>query len=178
MAVNSKVVPYHPCKRNMAAHSLGSRPRTEDVLQATGEAQDFKTLLLSQPVLEGLEAAGFTKPSPVQSKAIPLGRCGLDLIVQAKSGTGKTCVFSTVALDSLIMENTATQILILAPTREIAVQIHSVIITIGSRMEGLECHVFIGGTPLPQDKAKLKKCHIAVGSPVGFIHHFRLTSKC
>lgn len=53
----------------------------------------------------------------------------------------------------------------LAPTREIAVQIHSVIITIGSRMEGLECHVFIGGTPLPQDKAKLKKCHIAVGSP-------------
>lgn len=149
----------------MAAHSLGSRPRTEDVLQATGEAQDFKTLLLSQPVLEGLEAAGFTKPSPVQSKAIPLGRCGLDLIVQAKSGTGKTCVFSTVALDSLIMENTATQILILAPTREIAVQIHSVIITIGSRMEGLECHVFIGGTPLPQDKAKLKKCHIAVGSP-------------
>ncbi|KAM5180935.1 putative ATP-dependent RNA helicase DDX20 isoform 1-T3 [Mantella aurantiaca] len=149
----------------MAAHSLGSRPRTEDVLQATGEAQDFKSLLLSRPVLEGLEAAGFTKPSPVQSKAIPLGRCGLDLIVQAKSGTGKTCVFSTVALDSLILENTATQILVLAPTREIAVQIHSVIITIGSRMEGLECHVFIGGTPLPQDKAKLKKCHIAVGSP-------------
>ncbi|XP_018415258.1 PREDICTED: probable ATP-dependent RNA helicase DDX20 [Nanorana parkeri] len=149
----------------MAAHSLGSRPRTGDVLQATGETQDFKTLLLSRPVLEGLEAAGFTKPSPVQSKAIPLGRCGLDLIVQAKSGTGKTCVFTTVALDSLILENTATQILVLAPTREIAVQIHSVIITIGSRMEGLECHVFIGGTPLPQDKAKLKKCHIAVGSP-------------
>ncbi|XP_068114993.1 probable ATP-dependent RNA helicase DDX20 [Hyperolius riggenbachi] len=88
-----------------------------------------------------------------------------DLIVQAKSGTGKTCVFSTVALDSLILENIGTQILVLAPTREIAVQIHSVIITIGSRMEGLECHVFIGGTPLPQDKAKLKKCHIAVGTP-------------
>nr|DBA33987.1 TPA: hypothetical protein GDO54_001598 [Pyxicephalus adspersus] len=149
----------------MAAHPLGSRPRTGDVLQATAEAQDFKSLLLSRPVLEGLEAAGFIKPSPVQSKAIPLGRCGLDLIVQAKSGTGKTCVFSTVALDSLILENSATQILILAPTREIAVQIHSVIITIGSRMEGLECHVFIGGTPLPQDKPRLKKCHIAVGSP-------------
>lgn len=149
----------------MAAHTLGSRPRTGDVLQGPGEATDFSSLLLSRPVLDGLEAAGFTKPSPIQSKAIPLGRCGLDLIVQAKSGTGKTCVFSTVALDSLILENTATQILVLAPTREIAVQIHSVIISIGSRIEGLECHVFIGGTPLPQDKVRLKKCHIAVGSP-------------
>ncbi|XP_073523292.1 probable ATP-dependent RNA helicase DDX20 [Phyllobates terribilis] len=149
----------------MAAHMLGSRPRTGDVLQGPDVSADFSSLLLSRPVLEGLEAAGFSKPSPIQSKAIPLGRCGLDLIVQAKSGTGKTCVFSTVALDSLILENMATQILVLAPTREIAVQIHSVIISIGSRMEGLECHVFIGGTPLPQDKVRLKKCHIAVGSP-------------
>lgn len=53
----------------------------------------------------------------------------------------------------------------MAPTREIAVQIHSVITAIGIKMEGLECHVFIGGTPLPQDKTRLKKCHIAVGSP-------------
>uniref|UniRef100_A0A8P0PKG2 Helicase ATP-binding domain-containing protein n=1 Tax=Canis lupus familiaris TaxID=9615 RepID=A0A8P0PKG2_CANLF len=88
-----------------------------------------------------------------------------DLIVQAKSGTGKTCVFSTIALDSLVLENQSTQILILAPTREIAVQIHSVITAIGIKMEGLECHVFIGGTPLSQDKTRLKKCHIAVGSP-------------
>ncbi|NXO87976.1 DDX20 helicase, partial [Sitta europaea] len=57
------------------------------------------------------------------------------------------------------------QILILAPTREIAVQIHAVITTIGIKMEGLQCHVFIGGTPLSQDRSRLKKCHIAVGSP-------------
>ncbi|NXG63292.1 DDX20 helicase, partial [Hemiprocne comata] len=88
-----------------------------------------------------------------------------DLIVQAKSGTGKTCVFSTIALDAVLLESPATQILILAPTREIAVQIHAVITTIGMKMEGLECHVFIGGTPLNQDKTRLRKCHIAVGSP-------------
>uniref|UniRef100_A0A8C5M4Q7 Probable ATP-dependent RNA helicase DDX20 n=1 Tax=Leptobrachium leishanense TaxID=445787 RepID=A0A8C5M4Q7_9ANUR len=149
----------------MAAHMLGARPRTGDVLQGPGEIADFSSLLLSRPVLEGLQASGFVKPSPIQSKAIPLGRCGLDLIVQAKSGTGKTCVFSTIALDSLILENATTQILVMAPTREIAVQIHSVITSIGSCMEGLECHVFIGGTPLPLDKTRLKKCHIAVGSP-------------
>ncbi|KAM5256729.1 putative ATP-dependent RNA helicase DDX20 [Ctenodactylus gundi] len=146
------------------AHDIsGPRTRTGDVLLA--EPADFESLLLSRPVLEGLRAAGFERPSPVQLKAIPLGRCGLDLIVQAKSGTGKTCVFSTIALDSLLLENCSTQILVLAPTREIAVQIHSVITAIGIKMEGLECHVFIGGTPLSQDKNRLKKCHIAVGSP-------------
>ncbi|NXC97619.1 DDX20 helicase, partial [Certhia familiaris] len=88
-----------------------------------------------------------------------------DLIVQAKSGTGKTCVFATIALEAVLLESPATQILILAPTREIAVQIHAVITTIGIKMEGLECHVFIGGTPLSQDRSRLKKCHIAVGSP-------------
>nr|XP_008108041.1 PREDICTED: probable ATP-dependent RNA helicase DDX20 [Anolis carolinensis] len=138
--------------------------RTRDVVLQEGP-EDFSSLLLSPPVLEGLKAAGFLRPSPVQLKAIPLGRCGLDLIVQAKSGTGKTCVFSTVALDSLILESPVTQILVLAPTREIAVQIHAVITTIGIKMEGLECHVFIGGTPLNQDKTRLKKCHIAVGTP-------------
>nr|XP_054504744.1 probable ATP-dependent RNA helicase DDX20 [Agelaius phoeniceus] len=140
------------------------RFRTRDVLLPGGPS-DFGSLLLSPPVLAGLEAAGFHRPSPVQLKAIPLGRCGLDLIVQAKSGTGKTCVFATIALDAVLLESPATQILILAPTREIAVQIHAVITTIGIKMEGLECHVFIGGTPLSQDRSRLKKCHIAVGSP-------------
>ncbi|XP_029995605.1 putative ATP-dependent RNA helicase DDX20 [Sphaeramia orbicularis] len=146
-----------------AAHDIETRKRTEDVLLSEGI--DFSSLLLSQPVLEGLSASGFQKPSPIQLKAIPLGRCGLDLIVQAKSGTGKTCVFCTIALDTLVLENPATQVLVLAPTREIAVQIHSVVMAIGCAMEGLECHVFIGGRPVSQDKPHLKKCHIAVGSP-------------
>ncbi|KAM4563782.1 putative ATP-dependent RNA helicase DDX20 [Odontesthes bonariensis] len=146
-----------------AAHDIQTRKRTDDVLLSEGI--DFGSLLLSQAVLDGLSAAGFQKPSPIQLKAIPLGRCGLDLIVQAKSGTGKTCVFCTIALDSLVLENPATQVLVLAPTREIAVQIHSVVMAIGCAMEGLECHVFIGGRPVSQDKLHLKKCHIAVGSP-------------
>ncbi|XP_047467893.1 probable ATP-dependent RNA helicase DDX20 [Mugil cephalus] len=146
-----------------AAHDVETRKRTEDVLLSEGI--DFGSLLLSQAVLDGLSASGFQKPSPIQLKAIPLGRCGLDLIVQAKSGTGKTCVFCTIALDSLVLENHATQVLVLAPTREIAVQIHSVVMAIGCAMEGLECHVFIGGRPVSQDKLHLKKCHVAVGSP-------------
>ncbi|XP_061590914.1 probable ATP-dependent RNA helicase DDX20 [Cololabis saira] len=149
--------------RSKTAHDIETRTRTDDVLPSEGI--DFSSLLLSQAVLDGLSCSGFQKPSPIQLKAIPLGRCGLDLIVQAKSGTGKTCVFCTIALDSLVLENSATQVLVLAPTREIAVQIHSVVMAIGCAMEGLECHVFIGGRPVSQDKFHLKKCHIAVGSP-------------
>uniref|UniRef100_A0A8D3C4B1 RNA helicase n=1 Tax=Scophthalmus maximus TaxID=52904 RepID=A0A8D3C4B1_SCOMX len=146
-----------------AAHDIETRKRTDDVLLSEGI--DFGALLLSPAVLDGLSASGFQKPSPIQLKAIPLGRCGLDLIVQAKSGTGKTCVFATIALDSLVLENPATQVLVLAPTREIAVQIHSVVMAIGCAMEGLQCHVFIGGRAVSQDKPNLKKCHVAVGSP-------------
>jgi len=68
------------CNVNMAAsmkaaHELQSRTRTDDVLSNDGV--DFNSLLLSKPVLEGLSASGFQRPSPIQLKAIPLGRCGL-----------------------------------------------------------------------------------------------------
>ena len=53
----------------------------------------------------------------------------------------------------------------LAPTREIAVQIQEVITSIGSAIVGLQCHTFIGGLPIHEDRHKLKRCHIAVGSP-------------
>ena len=56
----------------------------------------------------------------------------------------------------------------LAPTREIAVQIWEVIGGIGSAMTGLKCHTFIGGLPLHEDRMKLKKSHIAVGTPGGY----------
>lgn len=58
-----------------AAHDIDARKRTDDVLLSEGI--DFSSLLLSRSVLDGLSAAGFQKPSPIQLKAIPLGRCGL-----------------------------------------------------------------------------------------------------
>lgn len=65
----------------------------------------------------------YLKPSPIQLKAIPLGRFGVDVIAQAKSGTGKTCVFSVISLEAVSFTNPLPQAIILAPTREIAVQI-------------------------------------------------------
>ncbi|ROT84732.1 DNA-3-methyladenine glycosylase [Penaeus vannamei] len=122
-------------------------------------------MYLSDHVLEGLKKSGFIRPSPIQLAAIPLGRCGLDLVVQAKSGTGKTCVFTVVALEMLSVTASTTQVLVIAPTREIAVQITQVINSIGIGTPGLRAYAFIGGIALSQDKAKLSCCHIAVGTP-------------
>jgi superfamily II DNA/RNA helicase len=70
--------------------------------------------------------AGYVKPSPVQARAIPLGKFGADLIVQAKSGTGKTCMFSVIVLESLQLALPAEQALIVSPTRELAHQVPGV----------------------------------------------------
>ena len=76
--------------------------RTADVALSHDEAAlTFADLPLSDAVLRGLADYGFERPSPIQAKAIPLARFGVDLIAQAKSGTGKTCVFAVVALESL-----------------------------------------------------------------------------
>jgi ATP-dependent RNA helicase DDX20 len=158
------------------------KQRTKDI--ELNENVKFDDLMLSKPLLIGLKAAGFIKPSPIQFKAIPLGKLGLgkmqhwnklspffnkieffsDLIVQAKSGTGKTCVFSVIALENMIAKSNALQVLILAPTREVALQITGVLKKISVSMK-LKCFPFIGGQPLNEDLHKLKHCQIAVGTP-------------
>ncbi|XP_027237424.1 probable ATP-dependent RNA helicase DDX20 [Penaeus vannamei] len=145
------------------AHTISDRERTDDI--HVEENVDFASMYLSDHVLEGLKKSGFIRPSPIQLAAIPLGRCGLDLVVQAKSGTGKTCVFTVVALEMLSVTASTTQVLVIAPTREIAVQITQVINSIGIGTPGLRAYAFIGGIALSQDKAKLSCCHIAVGTP-------------
>uniref|UniRef100_A0A915HWC7 RNA helicase n=1 Tax=Romanomermis culicivorax TaxID=13658 RepID=A0A915HWC7_ROMCU len=137
--------------------------RTVDV--ALEEFVDFNSMLLSEAVLKGLLDCGFKRPSPIQLKAIPPARCGLDLIIQAKSGTGKTCVFVVTALETVILSNKQTQVIIVAPTREIACQIHQVLNAVGRHMPDLKCACFIGGQHVKDDKPYAKDAQIVVGSP-------------
>lgn len=140
----------------------------------------------------GLSAAGFQKPSPVQQAAIPLARAGLDVLVQAKSGTGKTAVFGVACLEGVKTDNKlpqasnnlrieeqflpvqnhyiwhfvcsllflVIQALIVAPTREIALQIAEVIRFLASKMPrpAAEVGAFIGGLPIEQDQKVLRRC--------------------
>ncbi|XP_026481081.1 probable ATP-dependent RNA helicase ddx20 [Ctenocephalides felis] len=141
--------------------------RTADVLL---EKCSFEELGLNPKVLEGLHACGFEVPSPIQCKAIPIGLCGFDLVVQAKSGTGKTLVFGCICLETVKTEVDELQALILSPTREIAVQTQQLLQDIGVKIKNLKTEAFIGGLPMSTDRNKLKGCHIAVGAP-GRVKH-------
>lgn len=144
------------------AHNLQDKWRSEDVQQQ--EEVAFSQLTLSKHVLTGLHKCGFVKASPIQLKAIPLGLCGFDMVVQAKSGTGKTCVFSVLALETVDVSKNAVQVLVVAPTREIAVQSCDTLRCLGCALPGLGCYAFIGGLPVKEDLAKLVGCHIAVAT--------------
>ncbi|KAK2579838.1 hypothetical protein KPH14_007523 [Odynerus spinipes] len=153
---------------HIIAHDTKKKSRTKDVKIL--EDVTFSQMGLSQNILNGLANCGFQRPSPIQLKAIPLGRCGFDLIVKAKSGTGKTLVFGTIALEMIDVQISSIQVLILAPTREIAIQISEVLSSIGSELKKLKIQLFIGGMTLDGDKKKLHECHIAVGAP-GRVKH-------
>ena len=141
------------------------KERTEDVV--TGEVKDksFEDMMLSQPVLSGLRNAGFVQPSPVQMLAIPPAKLGFDLIVQSKSGTGKTAVYVVAALEMVKASVAGLQCLVVAPTREIAVQGATVAMQLGANMPGLKVAAFIGGIHLAEDKVKARNCHLGVGTP-------------
>ncbi|KPJ07214.1 putative ATP-dependent RNA helicase DDX20 [Papilio machaon] len=145
------------------AHDINEGHRTQDV--RISQDITFDTMLLNTRTLQGLNDSGFHRPSPIQLHGIPLGKCGFDLLLEAKSGTGKTAVFSVIALEKIDI-NKGLQVVILAPTREIAMQIHDVIKQIGVRYEGLCVEVVMGGLPVLDDVEKFKKnVHIVVGSP-------------
>ncbi|XP_017754995.1 PREDICTED: uncharacterized protein LOC108547119 [Eufriesea mexicana] len=153
---------------HIIAHDVNKKPRTKDI--KIQEDITFFQMGFSQKILDGLSVCGFQRPSPIQLKAIPLGRCGFDLIIRAKSGTGKTLVFCIISLEMINIDISSVQVLILAPTREIAVQIAQVFSSVGCEMKGLKVEVFIGGIAIESDKKKLNKCQIAVGAP-GRIRH-------
>lgn len=148
------------------AHNLSDSTRSKDVIAS--ENLTFGDFNLSINTQLGLSKCGFHKPSPIQIETVPLARCGFDLIIQSKAGTGKTCIFTIVALEALQFNpNRSTQSLIIAPTREIAIQIHEVINQVGSKYRDLRCALCIGGVEVKRDRSKLRdsSCQIVVGTP-------------
>lgn len=83
--------------------------RSRDV--QINEDVDFEALVQNKYLLKGLEQAGYSRPSPIQLQAIPLGRLGVDLIAQAKSGTGKTVVFGVISLEAIRPNVTHPQVI-------------------------------------------------------------------
>ncbi|KAI6186785.1 RNA helicase [Aphelenchoides besseyi] len=125
----------------------------------------FDAMGLNKDLLRGIYSYGFEKPSAIQQRAIKQIMKGNDLIAQAQSGTGKTATFSIGVLQSLDITTRETQALVLAPTRELAVQIQKVILALGDYMN-VQCHACIGGTNVGEDIRKLDYGqHVVSGTP-------------
>ena len=126
---------------------------------------------LNPQLMRGVYGYGFEKPSPIQQKSILSIIDGRDVIAQAQSGSGKTGAFATGALNRVRLDLKQPQALIIAPTRELAKQIHDVIKDLGSQMTGLNVQLLIGGTSTEDDVADLKANgpQVLIGCP-GRVH--------
>merc|ERR1719481_1129983 len=126
----------------------GGPPDVKDGLIETNYdkiVSTFDDMELKEPLLRGIYAYGFEKPSAIQQRAIMPCIEGHDVIAQAQSGTGKTATFSISILQRIDTRETRPQALILAPTRELAQQIQKVVLALGDYMN-VSCHACIGGT--------------------------------
>jgi ATP-dependent RNA helicase RhlE len=130
----------------------------------------FESLGLSAPLLRALAAEGYTVPTPIQAKAIPHVLAGRDLFGCAQTGTGKTAAFALPLIERMLADRRAAaprrcRTLVLAPTRELASQIHESFRAYG-RHAGLKAAVIFGGvSQRPQSAALMKGVDVVIATP-------------
>jgi ATP-dependent RNA helicase DeaD len=135
------------------------------------QVQNFNDLPLSKDVLRGIKALGFEKPSPIQAQSIMPLLEGRDVIGQAQTGTGKTAAFGIPMVESIDLSDNRVQGLVLAPTRELAVQIAEHISRI-SKYTGIRVCPIYGGEKINRQIEQLRRgVHIVVGTPGRTIDH-------
>ena len=126
---------------------------------------NFSNFDLSNESQKALEGLGFKNPTPIQSKAIPAGLSGQDILANAQTGSGKTLAFALPLIEK-IKNNTNSSGLILTPTRELAKQIFSVVNIILSYHEKIRSILLIGGEGIYTQSNSLKKSpQIIIGTP-------------
>ncbi|HUP91147.1 MAG TPA: DEAD/DEAH box helicase [Solimonas sp.] len=133
----------------------------------------FDQLGLAEPLLQGLLAAGYETPTPIQAQTIPALLEGRDLLGQAQTGTGKTAAFALPILSRLRLDDLrAPQALVLAPTRELAIQVAEAFQRYASNLRGFHVLPIYGGQSYgPQLHALRRGVHVVVGTPGRVIDH-------
>ena len=145
--------------------SVNSENENSQNSQQENLPTSFDEMGLNTNLLRGIYGYGFEVPSPIQQQAIIPIINGLDLIGQAQSGTGKTAAFAIGTLQKINPMLLGVQTLVLAPTRELAIQIY-LVYTFLSEFMNLKIHLAIGGTAVKNDILKLQEgAHIVVGCP-------------
>ena len=118
---------------------------------------NFNDFNIKDEIKRAIKDMGFEEPSLIQKKAIPEGLKGRDLIGQAQTGTGKTVAFAVPALNKIWIEDKSPQVLVLTPTRELAIQVAGEFGKLSQYMKKLRILPVYGGQPIGRQTRFLKK---------------------
>ena len=134
----------------------------------------FKDLNLPSEILQALEKVGYETPSPIQAESIPLLLEGHDLLGQAQTGTGKTAAFALPMLANIDVEESFPQLLVLAPTRELAIQVAEAFQVYASFSKKIRVLPIYGGQSYDNQIRQLKRgVQVVVGTPGRVIDHIQ-----
>ncbi len=134
----------------------------------------FNELPISNEVLRAIQDMGFEEATPIQAESIPYILEGRDILGQAQTGTGKTCAFGIPIIERVDIDDSQIQYLILAPTRELAIQIADEMHEVTKYKEGIRILSVYGGQPIERQILALKKRpQIIVGTPGRVMDHMR-----
>ena len=135
-------------------------------MSKTDTLPSFSELGLSAPVLEAITAIGYETPSPIQAEMIPFVLEGRDVLGQAQTGTGKTAAFALPILSQIDTKIKTPQVLVLAPTRELAIQVAEAFQKYASKMKGFHVLPIYGGQDARGQIRQLERgVHVVVGTP-------------
>lgn len=134
----------------------------------------FSNLKLSEEISRALESMGFEQATEIQFRAIPIINAGNDIIGKSQTGTGKTVAFGIPAIEAIdTTDKGVVQVLILCPTRELAVQACEEIKKLSKFKSGIKAVDVYGGAPMDRQIAKLKTANIVIGTPGRVMDHMR-----
>jgi ATP-dependent RNA helicase DeaD len=140
-----------------------------DAIESTAS---FRDLQLSDAVLRALADVGYESPSPIQAQTIPVLLSGQDMLGQAQTGTGKTAAFALPALTKIDLTRHEPQVLVLVPTRELALQVSEAFLRYAAHLKGFHVLPIYGGQSYqPQLNALRRGVHVVVGTPGRVIDH-------
>ncbi len=138
------------------------------------ETPDFRELGLAEPILTALAETGYEQPTPIQARSIPILLAGHDLLGQAQTGTGKTAAFALPLLSRIDPQNRTVQVLVLAPTRELAIQVAEAFQTYARHLPGFHVLPIYGGQEYGTQLRQLKRgAQVVVGTPGRVMDHMR-----
>lgn len=140
----------------------------------SSENISFNQLGLSSSVLKAVKENGYEQPSPIQVQSIPAILSGRDVLGQAQTGTGKTAAFALPILTNLNLHSTDVQVLVLTPTRELAIQVSEAFQSYAKYIKGFHVLPIYGGQSFePQLRALKRGVHVVVGTPGRVMDHMR-----